>query len=523
MAQLFHFVNGQLSVFSTFLKALKVKHTISFSEAYYNEHPYKYSMYGLSKMLSDYHVNNQGFRLVDKKTEILEIRTPFIAHIGDSFVVVNETSIDYVSYFWNNNILKISLDEFLYIWTGNVLIANPSTTSEEPHYNENRKKEFSKIIQKTLLVLAVFLLISSLFFKYNLYFNPGLILLLIFNAIGIFICSLLVKKQLRMHSGYADRICSLFKQSDCNSILESKAAKIGGVLGWSELGLGYFIANCFSILFTPYLLQTLVLINLCALLYSFWSVWYQKHIAHQWCVLCLIIQFLFWIIACINLLFGYINVSQITIFSLLSLSAILAIPILIINICLPVFGRAAKMQYIIYELNSIKNSDEVFLSLLKKQPYHKVDRSTSSILLGNPKADNLITILTNPHCNPCAKMHERVVSLLEQSSNNLCIQYIFSSFGKELDISSKFLIATYFKNEHSDVKTIYNEGFKYGAINKEHFFTKYPLDVETELVLMEFSKQNLWKRENKINATPTIFVNGYLLPENYKIEDLRYL
>ena len=43
--------------------------------------------------------------------------------------------------------------------------------------------------------------------------------------------------------------------------------------------------------------------------------------------------------------------------------------------------------------------------------------------------------------------------------------------------------------------------------------------IESEV---EFQKHESWKEKTKLRATPTITVNGYKLPVNYKIEDLRY-
>jgi protein-disulfide isomerase len=43
------------------------------------------------------------------------------------------------------------------------------------------------------------------------------------------------------------------------------------------------------------------------------------------------------------------------------------------------------------------------------------------------------------------------------------------------------------------------------------------LEIETE-----FQKHVAWEEKTKLNATPTILINGYQLPDNYKIEDLRY-
>jgi len=37
----------------------------------------------------------------------------------------------------------------------------------------------------------------------------------------------------------------------------------------------------------------------------------------------------------------------------------------------------------------------------------------------------------------------------------------------------------------------------------------------------EFQKHEAWKATTKLTATPTILVNGYKLPGNYKIEDLK--
>ena len=48
------------------------------------------------------------------------------------------------------------------------------------------------------------------------------------------------------------------------------------------------------------------------------------------------------------------------------------------------------------------------------------------------------------------------------------------------------------------------------------------LDITNPAVELEFKKHNAWKEKTQIRATPTILVNGYKLPENYKIEDLWY-
>jgi protein-disulfide isomerase/uncharacterized membrane protein len=354
-----------------------------------------------------------------------------------------------------------------------------------------------------------------------MYDNNGLTLALIVNIIGISIGYLLVQKHMHIHSEYGDKICSLFKKSDCNDVLETKAANFLGIIGWSEIGLGYFISNIIIILFTPHLIFYMNLINICVLPYSFWSIWYQGWKAKQWCPLCLIVQVLLWAIFIVNIIFGFFVMPVLNMPNIFSIGCIYLIPILIINLLVPKLSEISKIVQITQEMNSLKANDKLFVPLLKEQPYFEVEKSTSSILFGNTEANILITILTNPHCNPCAKMHSRVEKLLEQT-NNLCVQYIFSSFEESLDSSNKFLVAAYLKNKLGDTRKIYTDWFEKGKFAKEEFFQKYSMDIENENVRMEFQHHNQWIEETKISATPTILVMGYKLPENYKIEDLRH-
>ena len=64
------------NTFVTLLSLLGVKYTESFSEQYFNEHPHKYNLYGLSKMLTDYGIRNVATRIEDKEKiySILNVR-----------------------------------------------------------------------------------------------------------------------------------------------------------------------------------------------------------------------------------------------------------------------------------------------------------------------------------------------------------------------------------------------------------------------------------------------------------------
>ena len=122
------------NVFVSFLELLKVKHTKQFSNQYFNEHPHKYNLFGISKMLSDYGVENAGTRIEDKEKDIFNIECPFIAHIGSDFVVVYKIENDKVHYLWNGKKIIIPVSEFIESWTGIILLAETTPDSIEPDY-----------------------------------------------------------------------------------------------------------------------------------------------------------------------------------------------------------------------------------------------------------------------------------------------------------------------------------------------------------------------------------------------------
>ena len=138
--------------------------------------------------------------------------------------------------------------------------------------------------------------------------------------------------------------------------------------------------------------------------------------------------------------FGHFHLFTLSFFELVITGSIYLIFILIINMLISVISKSRNMESIRYEINSIKADEDVFRALLKKQPRYEVSKDTSRMLLGNPSSNLLITVFSNPHCNPCSRMHKRINKLLEQNKN-ICVQYIFSSFNDELEVSNKYLIA----------------------------------------------------------------------------------
>lgn len=513
--------HSKRNVFLNILFLSEIKHTVEYSDRYFKEHPYKNCFYGLSRMLSEYGVNNVGVKINNKKKDLLNIETPFIAQLGETFVAVYKVTEDKVYYLWEDLDTFADFNGFCNDWSGYALLVEKTSESSEPNYVNNKKTNDINLLLSALLKFN-FLAIPLYVLFYEQKLVDIFILLNIFlNLIGVYICHLILMKKMHIYNKYADKVCSLLKQQDCNDVLESNTLNILGLIGLGEIGLGYFISNIIIILFFPQLVNCIVYINICALPFTFWSIWHQKVKAKQWCILCLSVVLLLWSMLMINSFYITINMEDFGLNIIVTSFIYLLFMISSNTLSNKVLLLKSKIE-IEYELNSIKSNENVFHVLLKDRPHYAVDKSNSSILFGNRDSPILVTILTNPHCNPCARMHERVEKLLSET-NNLCIQYIFSSFNEELENSNKHLIGVYLNNEKSISIAIFNEWFKYGKLNTDFFKKKYPIAQGLEnSVECELQKQKHWKLTTKLQTTPTILVNGYLIPENYKIEDLRY-
>lgn len=435
------------NAFTSLLSRLKVKYTTAYANRLFNEHPHKYDLYGISKMLSDYKIENAGIQVNDKKTDIYNLETPFIAHVGNAFVTVNRITNDKVFYRWDDKDIENSVPQFIEIWSGIALIAEVNEDSIEPGYHEHKKHELFSRIQKIFFAIAISVLLFTIGLTNYTSENVGFILLIIVNLIGAYIGCLLVLKQKNIQSNYADKMCSLFKQGDCNNVLETSAAKLVGLIGWSEIGFGYFISNILLLICMPSLLNCIAIVNLFTLPYTLWRIWYQKFKAKHWCPLYLIVQGVFWATFIINLAFGFIDFSSFNYSNIIITFSVYAIFILGLNIFIPILSEGQKVETITQEMNSTKMKDEVFLTYMKNQPYYEVNKSMSKILFGNSESPFIITILTNPHCSPCAKMHKRIDHILCKISDNVCVQYIFSSFNETLDYTGKFLTAVYLQKD----------------------------------------------------------------------------
>lgn len=285
------------SLFSRFLTALGVPHTVEYSDRRFQTMPFS-SLFGLGHLLTSYGVPNQGYRLTDK-SQLAKIPTPYLAQTSDgTFVIVN--AIDDVSGRVTYDLLKkqvtSTVAEFEQLANGVVLLAWPDAKSAEPQYREHHVKDVVQRLSKPLMYLGALFVAAYFFITNHVYAHWPAVLSAALSVVGLVFSYMLTQKTLGIHTAASERVCGVIEEGGCDAIAGMKASKLFGVFAWSEVGLAYFGVTLAVILALPQMWPAAAVCNVFCLPYSFWSVWYQKFRARKWCTLCLGVQTTLWLI-----------------------------------------------------------------------------------------------------------------------------------------------------------------------------------------------------------------------------------
>lgn len=509
------------NILEQFLDAIEVPFTRIFADKLYNEHPHRNNMYGLKSMLDVYGVNTVGVRIESK--DLTTLNFPCILHTYGDFAIGLNCTDEKITYILHGRKTEIAHDVFKQTWTGNTLVVSETTEAVEPNLEKHEREEILLKAKSysipALLVFAFFVGLTDNIVTGNLsfFYFPELLL----STMGIVVCSMLMQKQLFSESKYGDRVCSLFHHADCNSVLDGPKAKIIG-MSWSEIGMGYFIANTLLTATLQEHFFFVTVINWIAMLYSIWSVYYQWKVANNWCVLCVLVQVIIWLLGILSAWIYILNVNVLS-FSISGgcyVSIAYLVSIMAVHHYAKSYSAEKERINAVQRYRALKANTAVAKALIEKQDYYETTLDDSYVLFGNRDAKMRVSILSNPHCNPCARMHERVDKLLDSCGNDICVQYIFSSFNEQLEDSSRYLISCYDPADQQSSREKFTKWYAGEKNNHEDIVKKCSDQIHNDDVEKELSKHKEWRKKTNLVATPTILVNGFELPDEYEIEDL---
>lgn len=511
-----------MSTLSDYLDAIELPYTQGYADELTEKHPFADNMLGLYQMLREYNIHPIGIKSNDKSFD--DLPCPFIAHMGISFVVVTDVKEDAVSYLWEGKKETFTRERFLQHWSGNALLGEVTEESAEPEYKQHigelRRRSF---IQYAIIALS-FLFVIVPYVSMQSYMQNSNNAIMLLSVVGLYICYLLLKKQKHLHTAIGDRICSLFSHKDCTHILDSQAAHLWG-FSWCEIGIGYFIANLLLLGLYPQLMFYVLWCNVATLPYTVWSIAYQRKV-RSWCMLCVVIQIILWCIFLSGMFLSYDILVDLSTFFLGDFLFVVGCYVLCVLTTHFVVGKifatddSGQLQR---QLVALKANEQLFVAALKQQPFYaEAEEMRSCIRWGNPEASLRITILSNPHCNPCVRMHRKIDALLRRAGDKLSVQYFLTAFNDELMESNRVLVGIVKQYSQSDAMHLFNEWYEKGKNAPQDFYENHSYDSIRQFVEDELSIHVRFKELTQLQATPTVLVNGYLKPTYYDIEDLFY-
>ncbi len=498
------------------------------------ENAYYPSLLSLHEVFNRYQIDSSAFKV--NAEMLLDIDPPFVAlldmsHNSSDFVLVTDMDEDQTTYLYNDKKKEIiHTSELRKRFKDVIWLAELTSDSGELAYEIKRKEERSRqYVKKALLISCIIILLCTIGInippgKSFEYFTISLIMLA-----GLASSCFLLAYEINRDNPFLKNLCTLGAKTNCDAILGSKAAKIG-VISWAEIGFSYFAALVMLLLWpgVDFLSkkQVLVVANALASPYIIFSIYYQWQIARQWCPFCISIQLVLALQLVWSINYYWLNPVHISVGAKLALIQFVCLgtPATAWFLLKPFF-TTAKDYYVYHSAyKRLQYNPDIFNAILKQQKQIAEGWQELGITIGNPNAQNVIVKVCNPYCSPCAKAHPKLDELIEKN-NNICVKIIFSTTNDPLDersIPVKHLLSIYRTQVYS-IKDALDSWYLAEVKDYADFAKKYPIVGCSDFENGQVNAMDKWCSRAGISYTPTIFFNGYLLPENYALEDLKLI
>jgi protein-disulfide isomerase len=188
------------------------------------------------------------------------------------------------------------------------------------------------------------------------------------------------------------------------------------------------------------------------------------------------------------------------------------------------FLKLQQLKPLKQQLRKFKYNTELFNNMLAAQPKYATPHEDWSIVLGNAEANNIITMVTNPYCPPCAKTHKLLDELLAQR-DNIQARIVFTANNTDADIKtpvSRHLMALNSLPNKSVIRKALHDWYEQKQKSYEAWSKVYPVTLNGA-EYHKIDKQHAWCKMAEVTATPTLLLNGYRLPSLYQLPDLKYM
>jgi uncharacterized membrane protein len=487
-------------------------------------HPYRHSMVSLTDTLDELRIGYSAVKV--GKDELGESKCPFIAHLavnGGEFLLIR-----------NYKEIERKHPGFFEKWDGVILSINEAkwVDNEESRQYLARERKWKGI---KILLSAGMAAVLALSVRADVTI-AGLSLLLTCFA-GLAISVLIVRREMGHSDKWVEKLCHTEK-TDCNAVLGSKASRLWGWLGMSDLGLIYFLSQSAVVViaiaghWVAAAYAILFILSLTAIPFTFFSLYYQRFVVGKWCVLCLSVLALLWLQPVS--FFGYFG-SLAGALKHLDPGSIKAVPVIF---CLSAGGwlflrrllesNKERLDGWMHELR-FKRNPEIFMTLLRQQQSVDTSAFEHDLQLGNPRGPVQLIAVVNLFCPPCAAAHAVLHELMETHKGmiGLTVRLVVRTDRTE---DKKYLatahLLQYFLENAEGLKgkprallarQIVADWFAQPDYLK--FRNSHPVKGKSDVSQL-LAEHEQWCVKADVNFTPTLFVGGFRAPGQYSLRDL---
>ena len=470
--------------------------------------------------------NIEHYPLKYQTEEIMEISAPYIVHFrngGGQIAFVSDISNDKVSFYESyRSKREITSKEYLERCSGAVILINPDERSGEKDHRRKWQDQVisNAILPASVLTFALFILLAAI----NFFTTGGLLsekvtlLLMPTKIIGILLSVLLIFHEFEVHLSLTDKLCHLNKATNCNTVLNDKASKVFGWFGWADTGFIYFTGGFLFLLMNlnEQGLSLLAILSALSLPYPLFSIYYQGFVLKKWCPMCLGVQLIL-IIEFILMLPQFSEFS----FSFTALSDLI-VTFLVTGIIYTLFilftreKMSNEMHY--YKYLGFKKNPDILRILLYKQMHYDIPVTETSLVFGNKDAKLKITVFLSLHCSHCARAFEKIRNMLKDEEDILINLVLMTSDNKMLSTLYNY----HRVDEDEESLRLLDLWFNADPYSRTRVTEGLCIPEDSDITGKVYEANGRLFKECNVLGTPTFFINGYKLPNQYDIDDIKY-
>ena len=510
------------------ISRFKIKVTETSIREFLLSNPYYPSLKSVCDALNKWGIEHYALKL--EIDEIKDLELPFIAHLnvlGGQLAFVEKIENGLVSYSDTEGVTsKETFMKFAEKLSGAVVVMENGINAGEKEYKQIRQNEIlNKILLPFGIIAVMFLGLLSVLLNigdYGTKLNLMFCVLIITKITGFGASIVLVMHEFKIHSPIADKICGFSSKTDCDEVLASNASQLYGWFNWADVGLVYFIGTFIYLLGSDgnSSLGFLAIISLFSLPYPLFSIYYQAVKLKKWCPFCVLVQLV--LITEFILLFPIFNTITFTGTDAFKLINSFFIPAAIWLIYKAYYIKSNDFISDQYSYLQFKRNPEIFQFLLKSSNYVEFSENKNSLILGSPDAPVIVTAFLSLFCTPCSKAFKQLKSLLDNCPE-VKINLIFLVYS-DAESQKVFNLLCYLKEAKGSGDTL-NFLDKWYSMSKQTRKSLYSNEIIPDRFnrgLQIGEENNQLFQKYKVKGTPSIYVDGYKFPKQYKFDDIEH-